>query len=140
MTGKCAGRHRATEFLNFLKEIEAAVPEGPEVHLAMDSCATHRTERARKRLARRRHWHVHFTPTSASWLSQVERWLAEPARKRLQRGAHRSVAELKAGIMSFIDAHSEKPKPCKWVRSADEILASVRRFCLKAGPLGGEKA
>ena len=90
----------------------------------------------RKWLARRRHWHVLFTPTSASWINQVERWFAGLTRKKLQRGVHRSVAELNADIMSFIDAHNEKPKPYKWVKSADEILASVRRFCLKANALG----
>ena len=134
--GKCSRRHRATEFLAFLKEIEAAVPEGLDVHLVMDNYATHKTEKVRNWLARRRHWHVHFTPTSASWINQVERWFAELTRKKLQRGVHRSVAELNADIMSFIDAHNEKPKPYKWVKSADEILASVRRFCLKANALG----
>ena len=87
--------------------------DGLDVHLVMDNHATHRTEKVRKWLARRRHWHVHFTPTSASWLNQVERWFAEPAGKKLQRSAHRSVAELEADIMSFIDAHNEKPKPCR---------------------------
>ncbi len=134
--GKCSRRHRATEFLGFLKEVEAAVPEGLDVHLVMDNYATHKTKKVRAWLARRRHWHVHFTPTSASWLNQVERWFAELTRKKLQRGVHLSVAELNADIMSFIDAHNEKPKPYKWVKSADEILASVRRFCLKANKLG----
>ncbi|MFV0514931.1 MAG: IS630 family transposase, partial [Jhaorihella sp.] len=72
-----------------------------------------------------------FTPTSASWLNQIERWFAELTRKKIQRGVHQSVAELEADIMSFIDAHNDDPKPYKWVRSADEILASVKRFCLK---------
>ena len=139
MIGKCSRRHRATEFLAFLKEIEAAVPEGLDVHLVMDNYATHKTEKVRNWLARRRHWHVHFTPTSASWINQVERWFAELTRKKLQRGVHRSVAELNADIMSFIDAHNEKPKPYKWVKSADEILASVRRFCLKANALGASE-
>ena len=112
------------------------MPEGLDVHLVMDNYATHKTEKVRNWLARRRHWHVHFTPTSASWINQVERWFAELTRKKLQRGVHRSVAELNADIMSFIDAHNEKPKPYKWVKSADEILASVRRFCLKANALG----
>ncbi len=76
------------------------------------------------------------TPAPASRLSQVERWFAELTRKKLRRGARRSVADLNADIMSFIDAHNEKPKPYKWVKSADEILASVRRFCLKANELG----
>ena len=70
--GKCFGRHRASEFLSFLKEVEAAVPDGLDVHLVMDNYATHKTEKVRKWLARRRHWHDHFTPTSASWLNQVE--------------------------------------------------------------------
>ena len=134
--GKCSKRRRATEFLAFFEEIEAAVPEGLDVNLVMGNCATHKTDRARTWLARRRHRHVHFTPTSASWLNQVERWFAELARKKLQRGVHRSVAELNADIMSFIDAHNEKPKPYKWIKSADEILASVRGFCLKANELG----
>ena len=133
--GKCYRRHRAKEFLAFLKEVEAAVPEGLDVHLVMDNYATHKTEKVRQWLARRRHWQIHFTPTSASWLNQVERWFAELTRKKLQRGVHRSVAELNADILSFIDAHNEKPKPYKWVKSADEILASVRRFCLKANEL-----
>ena len=134
--GKCYRRHRAKEFLAFLKEVEAAAPEGLDVHLVMDNYATHKTEKVRQWLARRRHWQIHFTPTSASWLNQVERWFAELTRKKLQRGVHRSVAELNADILSFIDAHNEKPKPYKWVKSADEILASVRRFCLKANELG----
>jgi putative transposase len=82
-------------------------------------------------LARRPHWHVHFTPTSASWLNQVERWFAELTRKQIQRGVHRSVRELEADIAAFIDTHNETPKPYKWVKSADEILASVKRFCQK---------
>ncbi len=123
----------------FLKEVEAAVPDGLDVHLAMDSHATHKTEKARKRLARRRHWHIHFTPTSASWLNLVERWFAEPTGKKLQRSAHRPVAELEADIMSFIDAHNENPRPCKRVKSADEILASVRRFCLKMSEPGASE-
>jgi len=133
VVGKRFGRHRAAEFPIFLKGIEAAVPEGLDVHLVTDTCATHGTEKARRRLARRRRWHVRFTPASASWTGQAGRRVAATARKRLQRGANRSVAELEADIMSFIDAHDERPKPCEWVRSADGILASVRRSCLRIG-------
>ena len=71
------------------------------------------------------------SPTSASWLNQVERWFAELTRKQIQRGVHRSVAELEADIAAFIHAHNENPKPYKWIKSADEILASVKRFCQK---------
>jgi putative transposase len=74
--GKCYRRHRATEFLDFLKQIDAAMPEGPEVHLVMDNYATHKTLRIKAWLARRPHWHAHFTPTSASWINQVERWFS----------------------------------------------------------------
>lgn len=129
--GKCYQRHRATEFLDFLKRIDAEMPEGPQVHLVMDTYATHKTPRIKAWLARRPHWHVHFTPTSASWINQVERWFAELTRKQLQRGVHRSTAELEADIVAFIEAHNENPKPYKWVKSADQILAAVKRFCQK---------
>jgi len=127
--GKCYKRHRATEFLDFLRKIDAAMPAGPEVHLVMDNYATHKTPKVKAWLARRPHWRVHFTPTSASWINQVERWFAELTRKQLQRGVHRSTAELEADIAAFIEAHNENPKPYRWVKSADEILASVKRFC-----------
>ncbi len=131
VVGKCYKRHRAKEFLDFLKELDRNLPDGPDVHLVMDNYATHKTPKVKAWLARRPHWHVHFTPTSASWLNQIERWFAELTRKQIQRGVHRSVAELEADIMAFIDAHNDDPKPYKWVKSADEILASVKRFCLK---------
>src|SRR3546814_4376777 len=93
--------------------------------------ATHKTPKIKAWLARRPHWHAHFTPTSASWINQVERWFAELTRKQLQRGVHRSTAELETDITAFIAAHNENPKPYKWVKSADEILAAVKRFCQK---------
>jgi putative transposase len=126
--GRCYKRHRATEFLDFLKRIDAEMPKGPDVHLVMDNYATHKTPRIKAWLARRPHWHVHFTPTSASWINQVERWFAELTRKQLQRGVNRSTAELEADIDAFIATHNENPKPYKWVKSADQILASVKRF------------
>ena len=82
-------------------------------------------------LQQRPHYHVHFTPTSASWINQVERWFAELTRKQLQRGVHRSTDQLEAAIRSFIEQHNETPKPFKWMKSADDILASVKRFCLR---------
>lgn len=127
--GKCYKRHRSTEFLDFLKQIDTAVSKGRNVHLVMDNYATHKTPKIKAWLARRPHWHIHFTPTSASWINQVERWFAELTRKQLQRGVHRSTAELEADIAAFIDAHNENPKPYRWVKSADDILASVKRFC-----------
>ena len=96
----CSRRHRATVDLGFLKQTGAAVPEGLYVHQVVDDGATHETEKVRKWLARRGHWHAHFTPAPASWLTQVERWFAELAGKKLQRGVHRAVAERRADIMS----------------------------------------
>src|SRR6187399_1036486 len=82
-------------------------------------------------LARRPHYYVHFTPTSASWINQVERWFAELTRKRLKRGVHTSVGKLQADIRALIDRHNQNPKPFQWTKSADQILASVKRFCHK---------
>jgi len=129
--GKCYKRHRSSEFLSFLKEIDARVPEGLDIHIVMDNYATHKTSKIKTWLARRPHYYVHFTPTSASWINQVERWFAELTRKRLKRGVHTSVGKLQADIRAFIDRHNQNPKPFKWTKSADQILASVKRFCHK---------
>jgi transposase len=98
----------------------------------MDNYATHRAPKIKAWLARRPHYYVHFTPTSASWINQVERWFAELTRKRLPRGVHISVRQLEADIRAFIDWHNQNPQPFKWTKSADQILASVKRFCHKA--------
>ena len=82
-------------------------------------------------MARRTHWHVHFTPTSASWINQVERWFAELTRKQLQRGVHTSTRQLEADIRAFIGQHNEDLKPFKWTKSADDILVAVKRFCFR---------
>jgi transposase len=132
--GKCYKRHRAAEFLDFLKQIDAQLPPDLDVHIIMGNYATHKTALVRAWLARRPHCHVHFTPTSASSIDQVERWFAELTRKQLRRGVHTSTAELEQGIRSFIEQHNESPKPYRWTKSADEILASVRRFCQAAEP------
>lgn len=129
--GKCYKRHRATEFLDFLKQIDGNVPDGLDVHIVMDNYATHKTPMIKAWLARRPHYHVHFTPTSASWINQVERWFAELTRKQIQRGVHTSTAQLEADIRSFIDRHNANPKPFRWTKSADDILAAVKRFCQK---------
>ena len=96
----------------------------------MDNYATHKTPAIKAWLARRPHYHVHFTPTSTSWINQVERWFAELTRKQIQRGVHTSVKDLEADIQAFIGQHNQKPKPYKWTKSADEILAAVKRFCV----------
>jgi transposase len=126
--GKCYGRHRAAEFRKFLDEIEAVVPDDLDVHL-VDNYATHKTSLIRNWLAKRPRWHVHLTPTSASWLNQVERFFALLTEKKIRRGIYRSVAALKADIASFISRHNADPKPFRWIKCADDILASIERFC-----------
>jgi transposase len=129
--GKCYARHRAKEFRAFLDEIEANVPKGLDVHLVMDNYATHKTPLIRNWLAKRPRWHVHLTPTSASWLNQVERFFALITERKIRRGIYRSVAALKADITTFIDAHNKNPKPFRWIKPADQILGSIERFCLR---------
>ena len=132
--GKCFPRHRATEFRRFLDEIEANVPKDLDVHLVMDNYATHKTPLIRSWLAKRPRWHVHLTPTSSSWLNQVERFFALLTDKQIRRGVHRNVADLQADISAFIDRHNADPKPFRWTKSADDILASIERFCLYNAP------
>jgi transposase len=127
--GKCYGRHRAAEFRKFLDEIEAAVPRELDVHLVMDNYATHKTPLIRNWLAKRPRWHVHLTPTSSSWLNQVERFFALLTDKKIRRGIYRSVNALRADIVSFIGHHNADPKPFRWTKSAADILASIERFC-----------
>ena len=128
--GKCFPRHRATEFRRFLDEIEANVPKNLDVHLVMDNYATHKTPLIRAWLAKRPRWHVHLTPTSSSWLNQVERFFALLTDKKIRRGVHRNVADLQADISAFIARHNADPKPFRWTKSADDILASIERFCV----------
>ena len=128
--GRCFARHRAKDFLTFLRTIEANVPDDLDVHLVMDNYATHKTPAIRKWFARHPRWHIHFTPTSASWLNQVERFFALLTQKQLQRGVHRSTRELEKAILTYIDRVNADPKPFRWTKSADDILASIKRFCL----------
>jgi transposase len=129
--GKCYPRHRAKEFLSFLRQIDRAVPRDLDVHLVMDNYATHKTPAIRAFLAKRLHWHVHLTPTGASWINQVERFFADLTERQIRRGVHRSTQDLEAAIEAYIDAVNADPKPFRWTKSADDILAAVQRFCLR---------
>jgi len=121
-------RHRSVEFRKFLDMIDQQVPAQLQVHLVLDNYGTHKTPLIHTWLAKRPRFHLHFTPTYASWLNQVERWFAELTNKQLRRGSHCSVAALVAAIWEFIDAHNETPTPFLWCKSADQILASIARF------------
>ena len=127
--GQCHRRHRALEFRKFLDAIESAVPAELDVHLIADNYATHKTALIRNWFAKRPRFHIHFTPTSASWLNLVERWFGLLTEKQLRRGVHQSSAELEAAIYRYLDVTNEDPKPLVWTKTADQILASVARFC-----------
>jgi transposase len=132
-TGKIIGqthrRHRSEEFRKFLDTIERDVPKDMDVHLILDNYGTHKTQLIRRWLAKRPRFHLHFTPTSASWLNLVERWFALLTQRQLRRGVHRSTKELETAIKNFIQHHNRDPKPFVWHKTADQILDSVARFC-----------
>jgi len=127
--GACMPRHRAREFRRFLDTVEASVPGDLDIHVVMDNASSHRTKLIRDWFARRPRWHAHFTPTSASWINQVERFFALLTEQQIRRGVHRSTAELETAITAYIDARNAEPKPFRWTKSADDILACIGRFC-----------
>jgi transposase len=132
-TGKVIGefhrRHRSAEFRKFLDTIDQAVPSRLEVHLVMDNYGTHKTAVIRNWLAKRPRFHIHFTPTSASWINLVERWFAALTEKQIRRGTHRSVRELEMAIKRYLAVTNESPQPFVWSKTADEILESIAKFC-----------
>ena len=127
--GRCYPRHRSVEFRKFLTVIEKAVPKDLEVHLVLDNYTTHRTAMIHKWLLRHPRFHLHFTPTSASWLNQVERWFAEITNKRIRRGSYRSTRQLVHAIEDYLSVYNDDPKPFIWTKSADDILESLKRYC-----------
>jgi transposase len=134
--GDCHRRHRSVEFRKFLDTIDAAVPADLDVHLVVDNYGTHKTALIQRWLAKRPRYHVHFTPTSASWLNLVERFFAEITTRQLRRSAFRSTEDLERTIRRYLDLRNEDPKPFIWTKSADEILASVARFCQRTSDSG----
>lgn len=134
--GKLHRRHRAKEFLQFLRTIDANVPDELDLRLILDNYGTHKTHSINGWLARHPRFHVHFTPTSTSWLSQVERWFALLTQKQIKRGSHRSTIELGRAIREYPDVYNERPQPLIWTKSADDILASIARFCERISESG----
>ena len=125
--GQCLPRHRHTEFLKFLKTIDAEVPEGLQIHLILDNYSTHKHKNVKKWLARHPHFHLHFTPTSSSWLNMVERFFGKLTDKAIRRGAFHSVPDLIDAIETYLKATNENPEPFVWTQTAEQILAKVRR-------------
>lgn len=136
VVGECHRRHRSIEFRKFLDTIYAAVPGDLDVHLILDNYGTHKTALIRRWLVKRPRFHLHFTPTGASWLNLVERWFALLTEKQIRRGAHRSTRELEAAIKRYLVLTNAAPKPFVWTKTADEILESVARFCRRTSGSG----
>jgi len=126
---QCYRRHRQQEFLRFLNDIDANLPRGLEVHLVMDNYGTHKVSKVRTWLARHPRYHVHFTPTSASWLNLVERLFAEVTERCVRRGSHTTVRSLEKAMLEYLDQRNRDPKPFVWTADADLILGKVERLC-----------
>jgi transposase len=126
---RCQKRHRHQEFLRFLDQIERAVPAALEVHVILDNSGTHKPPKVARWFARHPRYHLHFTPTSASWLNQVERWFAKITQERIRRDAFRSVGELERAILAYVQTNNQDPKPFVWTASADLILGKVQTLC-----------
>jgi transposase len=122
-------KHRHQEFLRFLKVIDDAVPKDLDLHLVLDNYATHKTPEIHKWLLRHPRFHLHFTPTSSSWLNLVERWFAELTNRKLRRSAHRSVTELENDIRKWINEWNKDPRPFIWTKSAGDILETLADYC-----------
>jgi transposase len=132
----CYRRHRHQEFLRFLNLIEENVPAALDVHLVMDNYATHKVAKVKAWLARHPRFHVHFTPTSASWLNLVERLFAEITERCIRRGSHTAVPQLEKALLGYLDHRNLDPKPFVWTASADLILGKLDRFCKRISNSG----
>ena len=134
--GQCQRRHRSLEFRRFLNKVDVVVPQEFEVHLILDNYGTHKTVIIQRWLAMRPRFHLHFTPTGASWLNLVERWFALLTDKQIRRRIHRSTRELEQAIEHYLATTNEAPRPFVWHKTADEILATVARFCHRISDSG----
>lgn len=125
--GTCMQKHRHQEWIKFLKVIDGQTPPELDLHLIVDNYATHKHPKVKNWLKRHPRFHMHFTPTSCSWLNLVERWFREITDKRIRRGVFRNVNELKTAILSYIDKHNESSKSYTWTAKADVIIEKVKR-------------
>ena len=137
--GECLPRHRAKEFLRFLRRIDRAVLKPRDVHLVLDNYATHKTPEVRAWLEKHPRFKLHFTPTSASWLNMVERFFAEITKRRIRRGSYTSVDDLEAAIYDYLGQHNTKPKPFTWTKTAEDILTRERRALNKLDEVRGNR-
>jgi transposase len=129
-------QHRATEFKKFLITIDKAVPAELDVHLICDNYGTHKTPAIRAWLTKHPRFHIHFTPTGSSWINQVERWFGYLTNQLIRRGVHKSVPALEADIRDWIADWNQNPKPFVWIKTAEEILDSLARYCRRISGAG----
>jgi transposase len=134
--GQCQRRHRAREFRRFLITIDESVPRDLDVHLILDNSSTHKTPAIHRWLARRPRYHLHFTPTSSSWINLVERWFAAITEKQIRRGVFRSTRQLETAIRNYVEVNNENPRPFVWTKTADQILESLARYCRRTSESG----
>jgi transposase len=125
--GTCMPRHRHQEWIKFLRHIDRSTPPDVELHLIADNYATHKHPNVRRWLKRHRRFHMHFIPTSSSWLNLVERWFRDLTQQRIRRGVFHSVEQLETAIREFIEHHNDKTEGYSWTAKAADILEKVRR-------------
>jgi transposase len=125
--GQCLPRHRAKQFVKFLKQIDQETPADLDLHLIVDNYSTHKSPAVKRWLAKPKRFHLHFIPTSSSWLNMVERWFGQITQKRIRRGTFKSVPQLIAAIMEYLQQSNADPKPFVWTKDADMILAKINR-------------
>jgi transposase len=125
--GDCMARHRHQEFIRFLKKIDAETPAQLDLHLIVDNYGTHKHPRVKSWIRRHPRFHLHFIPTSSSWLNMVERWLRELTDKRIRRGSFRNVRELVAAIKEYVDCHNQNPRVFSWTASAESIMTKIAK-------------
>jgi transposase len=135
---QCKRKHRSTDFLSFLREIDQQVESPLEVHVVLDNLSAHKSPIVKRWLIRNPRFHLHFTPTYSSWLNLVERFFGLLTQEALKRGSHTSIPQLRQAILDYVDAHNEEGKPFKWTKTADEILEKMRRFGLRTQDIHGE--
>jgi len=126
---QCKARHRHQEFLAFLRHIDASVPKNLDVHLVIDNYATHKHAKVKAWLAKRPRYHIHYTPTYASWLNQVERWFGIITQRAIRRGSFSSVKQLTTKIQQFVENYNQTASPFAWTATAKSILDKIERLC-----------
>lgn len=135
---RCKQKHRAVDFVAFLREIDDSVEPGLEVHIVLDNLSAHKAPAVHRWLLRHPRFHFHFTPTYSSWLNLVERFFGLLTEKALKRGSHTSIPQLREAILEYVEVHNEKEKPFKWTKTADEILEKMRRFGIRTQQAHGQ--